>query len=178
MHPDKISIPLEWSHKIGEIQEGGLKKIRNANIEELRLLAKTLDLLDCASLEVNYSIEPLPSGWRVFGGIQAKITQSCVISLEPVESHITEPFNMEFRRMSSSEKEGQDEHNILSAEDIENLEDDRIDIGRIIYEILSTALDPYPRKDGAEFIWQDPQDKSISTKNNPFLVLKNLKPNN
>lgn len=170
-----MSLPLLWSHKITEVNDGGLKKSRTANDEERSALAKILDLLECVSLEVNYFIEPLASGWRVSGDIKAHITQSCIISLEPVESTITETFKVEFRKISPPLIEMQEDHDILEAEDVEHLEDDQINVGRIIYETLSSAINPYPRKKGAQFMWQDPQLKMASKTVSPFEVLKKLK---
>ncbi len=46
---------------------------------------------------------------------------------------------------------GEEEVEALSAAEIEPIEHGRIDVGRIVYETLSAAIDPYPRKAGAEF---------------------------
>ncbi len=54
------------------------------------------------------------------------------------------------------------------------LDGDRIDVGRIVYETLSAGLDPYPRKEGAEFDWADPKT-GVADSANPFAVLKKLK---
>ncbi len=34
----------------------------------------------------------------------------------------------------------------------------RIDVGAVAAEILASAINPYPRKDGVEFAWDDPKD--------------------
>lgn len=171
----KMSQPLLWSHKITDVNEGGLKRTKDANNEERRALAKMLDLLECVGLTVNYSIEPVASGWRVCGDLKAHITQSCIISLDPVERTITQKFKVELRKTSSAECEMQEDHEILDFDDIECLEEDQINVGRIVYETLSTEIDPYPRKEGAQFNWQDPQIKNAFTTISPFEVLKKLK---
>lgn len=170
-----MSGPLQWSHNISEINEGGLKKRREANSQEQKQLMRSLDLLDCESLVVNYSIHPLSTGWRLQGDLSAIVAQPCVISLEPVVNHIIETFDVEFRNALPKKKITQDDDDVLVAEDIEFFEDDKIDVGSIVYETLSTALNPYPRKEGAEFVWQDPQIQSDMANVSPFSVLKKLK---
>jgi hypothetical protein len=48
-------------------------------------------------------------------------------------------------------------------------------VGRIVYETVSAALDPYPRKSGAEFTWSDPREAEAAARANPFALLKKLK---
>ena len=60
-----------------------------------------------------------------------------------------------------------------SAANVERIENDRIAVGRIVYEALAAGLDPYPRKEDAAFEWRDP--KLAEGAGNPFAVLKKLK---
>jgi uncharacterized metal-binding protein YceD (DUF177 family) len=165
---------LAWSHETTEIPERGLKRARSATEAERVALAKALDLVACEALDANYQIVPTTSGhWEVTGGLDAAVTQACVISLEPVAARVAETFSVEFRRDAGLETPDA-EREVLSGSDIELLDGDRIDIGRIVYETLSAGLDPYPRKAGAEFDWADPKAGAADSAN-PFVVLKKLK---
>jgi uncharacterized metal-binding protein YceD (DUF177 family) len=167
-------IPLEWSHETTEIPERGLKRTRSGTEAERAALAKALDLVACDALDVTYQIMPTASGhWQVTGGLDAAVTQSCVISLEPMAARVAETFSVEFRR-DPGEAGGEDEQEILSGHDVEPLVGDRFDVGRIVYETLSAGLDPYPRKEGAAFDWTDPR-AGAGDSANPFAVLKKLK---
>jgi hypothetical protein len=52
----------------------------------------------------------------------------------------------------------------------------RIDLGPVIYESLATALDPYPKREGARFRWAEDEGKEAETaKTGPFAALAALK---
>ena len=56
------------------------------------------------------------------------------------------------------------------------IKDGQIDIGQIAYEILASSLEPYPRKEGAAFEWEEPNDDGDGAEESPFAALKSLKP--
>ena len=62
----------------------------------------------------------------------------------------------------------------MSAAEFEPIEHGRIDVGRIVYETLSAAVDPYPRKAGAEFA-ADEVGGPLVGDYGPFAALKKLK---
>jgi len=169
---------LDWTHATTDIPERGLKRSRSATDAERAGLTEALDLLGCDSLDVSYGVGPVASGaWRVSGDLKADVIQACVVSLEPVPSRIAESFSVEFRRdaVGEHEQEANGDLEIFSLVDVEPLRDDLIDVGRIVYETFSAALDPYPRKSGAEFTWSDPREAESAARANPFAVLKKLK---
>jgi len=53
----------------------------------------------------------------------------------------------------------------------------QIAVGRVVFESLAAALEPYPRKPGAVLDWQAPlpADAAATTATSPFAVLANLK---
>ena len=63
---------------------------------------------------------------------------------------------------------------VSSIPDTEPMTDGRIEAGKLIYEILSAALEPYPRKPGVEFDWVDPKLKDAGDQG-PFAALAKLK---
>ena len=63
---------------------------------------------------------------------------------------------------------------VLVGPDVDILERGVIPVGRIVFETLSASLDPYPRRPGAEFTWQD-QHQVEPEETSPFAVLSQLK---
>ena len=98
---------------------------------------------------------------------------ACVVSLDPVAAFLDEAFDVEFWSEVASGDGGEDK-TILDARDVETLENGSIPVGRVIFETISAALDPYPRKPGAEFSWSDTAP-SPPEKVSPFAALSKLK---
>ena len=113
------------------------------------------------------------------GTLAASVTQTCVVSLEPVASTLEVPVEIEFwpLRLIEDRAETVDEaasHGTLDWP--EPIVDNKIDLGPVIYETLATVLDPYPKRDGVSFQWSDvPADAGTGGEESPFAALKRLK---
>ena len=142
-------------------------------------LAKALDLIACDGLVFDYTIKPIADGrYRLKGQLNAQVTQACVVSLDPVTATIEEVVSVEFWPAHLvSERKSAGENAILGETDPEPLGQlGRIDSGRIAFEFLSASLDPYPRKDGAEFEFSTrTEDNVVEATANPFAVLAKLR---
>jgi len=170
-----MAIEHEWVHSLAEIPEAGLETRRSATAAAREKLASDLDLISCDRLDAHYAVSRLSQGrYLLQGTLEADITQTCVVTLDPVETHIVEPFEVEFRPESQGTA-GVAEFDALETRDIEPLEGETIPVGRIVYEQLASAIPAYPRKEGATF--EPPASEAHETKaaSNPFAVLKNLK---
>jgi hypothetical protein len=66
-----------------------------------------------------------------------------------------------------------EETEALAAAELEPIVHDRIEVGRIVYEHVAAALDPYPRKEGASLEQADPE---AGERESPFAVLSKLTP--
>lgn len=167
--------PLQdWSHATVDVPAQGLEYQRAASPQERAAIAKELGLAALDRLEASYRVTAIAGGgWRLAGTLSADVVQSCVITLEPVPAQITETFKVEFWR-DLDEPEGGEDKSVLDGADTEALEGDVIPAGRIVFECLSAALDPYPRKEGASLAWQDPK-AGEPEKITPFSVLAKLK---
>ena len=168
-------MPLHsWVHATVDVPAGGLERTRAASDEERRAICKTLNLASLERLEARYRISSLAGGgWRLSGSVRANLVQNCVVTLEPVPSAIDESFDVEFWRETGDNQGGEDK-SVLNGPDVEPLPDDQIPAGRIVFETLSSSIDPYPRKAGAAFEWQD-SEAGEAQKSNPFSVLVRLK---
>lgn len=175
--------PLEkWSHRAAEIAEHGLDIEREATPSELAALAAALYLPALLHLEVSYRVRPLGNGrYKVKGELSAAATQACILTLAPVHANIHETFEEEFwpedLLPAASRPGGETEEREALAESApEAIRQGMIDVGRLIYEQLSTAIDPYPRAPGATFAWREPgSDAGAGERDNPFASLAALK---
>ena len=177
---------LDWTHATFDVPEKGLSTQRSATPQELLSLQKALEILSCDALEVHYRIKPAGGGgFKLEGRFEVRVTQACVVSLEPVPDRITGEFAVEFRAEAGARPAEKAERDALAEEtvdpfaevEVETIENGVIDAGRIVYEEIASLLDPYPRAEGTSFDWQDPKAGAGggAPANNPFAKLAALK---
>jgi hypothetical protein len=91
-------------------------------------------------------------GLRVVGSVTARVCQTCVVTLEPIENEIEEGVDLVFVPPSAL---GRVAHEVnLGAEAVEPPEPligGVVDVGALATEFLILGIDPYPRKPGAVF---------------------------
>jgi hypothetical protein len=139
---------------------------------ECAMLAASFGLPAIASLAGDFTLTSLASSGGVIEAVlalTARVTQICVVSLEPFEARIAETARLRFIPSAKIR-----EDSALVEIDPESLEGpdelpysgDTIDLGAALAEQLALALDPYPRKPGATL----PPGAS-SGDANPFAIL-------
>ena len=166
---------LDWSYRTTEIPEGGLRENRTATEEERAALAAELEILSCEKLAVSFTIRATGKGhYRLAGQLKGRVTQPCVVTLEPVSEAVEGDFDVEYWPPASMPETGEEEMEALAAAEIEPIEHGRIDAGRIVFETLAASLNPYPRKPGAEFEETEPEPPSGGGAG-AFEALKKLK---
>jgi len=117
-----------------------------ADAAERAALALRFGLVALDRLEAEVRIERLRGGLvRLSAALAADVVQSCVVSLDPVASHVAEAFVL----LYGSGETGREVVLDGAAETVEPLDGDRIDIGEAVAQQLSLALDPFPRAAGA-----------------------------
>lgn len=166
----------DWVHLVTEIGAASAPQTRIATDEERTELARQLEILSCEGLKATYRIKAQGSGCYLFSGsLDADVTQACVVSLDPVPARIEEDFSITLVPAATLEDEPVfvGDREVLSLPDTAPFAHGRIEAGSLIYEVLSAALDPYPRKPGAEFDWIDPKLKDEDA--GPFAALGKLK---
>jgi uncharacterized metal-binding protein YceD (DUF177 family) len=179
MEKDIERPPLSRPLKIDEIRDGASGSIE-ATRAEMDEIAKLLDLGGLEGLTMTYRLARAGAGrFHLKGELKAKVVQTCVVSLEPVESHLDVPVEAEFwpSGMIAAHEDSEDEHgSTILFEWPEPITDGRIDLGPILYETLATSLDPYPKKQGVSFEWSEGKETPGSeTKTSPFAALAALK---
>ena len=113
---------------------------------ERRAIAKRFDLDTLDRLEAHAVFSRDGDIIRVKGRLLASLAQSCVVTNEPIASHVDEPFDLMFM------PEPADEELELGESDCDVVFHDgaRIDLGGAIADTLALSIDPYPRSAGAE----------------------------
>ena len=143
------------------------------NDQERAAIAGWLGISDVETFSARIRILRAGSDQYLYtASFAADVVQACVVTLEPVRSHLTGDFSRRFHVTPKTLRRapGPSSHEIATTddEDIEVLVDPIIDVARPVLEELSLALDPYPRAEGA--IFAGPRDET-STAASPFAVL-------
>ena len=166
--------PLSWEHTLREIPESGLTQQREAAPEERTAVASALDLVACRSLAVTYTVMPGSAGRHVLAGrLRAEITQTCVVTLVPVDGIVEEAFEVSFWPAEEVSTRASGLVDIEDEADPEPIVEGKIAAGRIVFECLAAAIDPYPKAPGASLEWQPPSVAVAA--DNPFAVLAKIK---
>jgi len=170
-----MSEALDWTYRVAEIPDGGLRVTREASEAERTHLIEALGILGCQRLVAEFTIRAIGKGhYRLAGKVAGELTQACVVSLEPVAQSVEGSFDVEFWPEGSLPEAGEEEIGALGAAEIEPVVHGRIDAGRIVFETVATSLDPYPRKPGAIFEADAVEDSELFDAG-PFAALRKLK---
>jgi hypothetical protein len=105
--------------------------------------------------------------------LMADILQSCVVTLDPVHSHldVTVERSLHLVKVPSSAQISPHELSPGTEEGAEEIQDPRYDIAGPVLEEFALAIDPYPRAPGVVF--EAPADSRPPE--SPFAALKSLK---
>lgn len=159
--------------KITDILALQVKRRMRRNItahpSECIALARRFNLEAIHTLAAEVNIYPWnESGVRINGTLNADVAQRCVISLRIFEQRVRENFTSFFRTQSTQHGDA----NVGASVHIEEPEEitpDGIDIGELVAQQLSLALDPYPHLPGAEL----PKSTDTTRKRkSPFAILQ------
>jgi hypothetical protein len=146
-----------------------------ANPDELQRLAVRLGLVAITRLAALVRVHRQPKSdlIHVEGRLEADIVQTCIVTLIDFPSHVEDSFALDFS--SEPFPTGPTVEVDPEADPPEPIENGIIDLGELVAQYLSLALDPYPRAPGAELGLTevglgDPEAKEL-----PFGSLRNLK---
>jgi len=128
-------------------------------------VAERLRIPGIRKLRGVFRVRPVRGGAEIKLRLEAETERQCVVSLEPMTEAIDDDIVMTFDR------------NFVESEEDETawrepLDGDEIDLGELLVQHLSLALDPYPRKDGAESLLETYRNAATAS---PFAGLKGLK---
>jgi uncharacterized metal-binding protein YceD (DUF177 family) len=171
--PDPWRVPIA----VEKIPDTGLHRDLEADQATRDAVADVGGLRKVLSVQASLDVTPMRGGrFHVAGHVRARIGQTCVVTLEEMESDIDEPIDLIFAppdqipEMAAlvDEAEESDEDTPDPPEPIEN---GIIDLGRLATDALYLGVDPYPRKPDAVF---EPLVEAPDPEDHPFAALKAL----
>lgn len=162
-----------------------------ANEEERAELAKRLDVVSVESLSAKL-ILTRSSGYMIVvdGILSADITQECVVTTEPVQTHIEESFDGYFSEKTDAisfakakrdkivENQDPEAPFLEEEDDPERVVDGIIDLGELTTQYFSLAIAPYPHKEGVTHELTDDDEQALNKLHkvkNPFAKLETVK---
>ena len=164
---------------VAQIPETGLHREIVADETARKLMAEVAELREVISAHAEFDLQPKRDGsYHVTGQVQARIGQTCVVTLDPIENEIIEPIDVvfappeqipEMSDLVDDAEEGDEE----TPDPPEPITGGFIDIGRLATDALFLGIDPYPRKADAVF---EQQVEAPDPENLPFAALKALQP--
>lgn len=162
---------------VTQIPDTGLHRDIEADPAARKAMAELAGLREILSASASLDVTPQGGGrFHVTGRVRARIGQTCVVTLDPIENDIDEPIDLifappeqipELSDLVDETVEGDDE----IPDPPEPIVDGVIDLGRLATDALFLGVDPYPRRPDAVFeslvVADDPED-------HPFAALKAL----
>jgi hypothetical protein len=168
-----MSEPFSRVVRVDSIPRGGLTLAIEASPTEREALAALYRLPSIEVLSAELTLMRSARGEvRVTGAVQGRLTQTCVVSLEPFPAAVNEEVDVRFAELADAaaaprlSKEPQT-FSIDGEDEPDPIIDGRIDLGALAAEFFALGLDPYPRKPGAAF--EAPQDREDAA--SPFSAL-------
>jgi Large ribosomal RNA subunit accumulation protein YceD len=154
-----------------DVPETGLDLAREADEEVRGRLAVLAGVLGVPQLGIAADVTRHGEGLRAAGRVTARVTQTCVVTLEPIENAIDEPFDVLFLPpdVAGAAPAGRDPVEVDDTR--EPLVNGAADLGAVATEFFLLGVDPYPRKAGAVF--SGPADDPAA--DGPFASLSRLK---
>lgn len=171
---------LSGAYRTVDIPPKGVEGRLVASPEQCTAIADALGLVSLDGLTFDYRLwRSGKDRFKLDGTLRASLVQTCVVSLEPIESEIMEEVNLDFWPADEVATLETPEHASefeIDLEGPEPIEGDTIDIGQLTYETLASSIDPYPRKPGVEFDEKaGPGEGDENAGDSPFAVLRSLK---
>jgi uncharacterized metal-binding protein YceD (DUF177 family) len=172
-------LPLKHDYNLARLGNAGDEVRFAADAEQCAAIATWSGVVSLEKFEVRAEIRKIStSRFGLTFHLVADVTQSCVVTLEPVADHLESNFDRELHfsggaiRHKAPESDGEvvlDSGPEEGPEEIHNL---HYDLAAPVLEEFVLSLEPYPRRPGVEFtVKTDPEDQP----RNPFAVLKGLK---
>ena len=169
----KISPEFSYIVDVRQIPSAGMTLDIQADEVQCRALANRFNIPSVNKLSAKVNLMNINKDRvRVKGTFEAQVEQICVVSLEKFMQKVQDQFNVIFSQEENpSLKLNEVDLDMADDEDIEFLENGKIDVGELISEYLSLSLDPFPHAPDAVFHAEVVPEKH----ENAFSILEKLK---
>lgn len=166
--------PSPWRVPVAveEVAETGRHFELIADLDVRAAIARMAGLRDLPRLRADFDVTRHGAGGlRVMGRVSATVSQSCIVTLEPLANEVEEEIDLLFMPQSAAGANGNSETDGSRPDakrgDPELLIGGVVDLGALATEFLILGIDPYPRKPGALF--EPPRDSRADS--GPFAAL-------
>ena len=174
-HADPWSVPVI----VAQIPDTGLHREIEPDSAARDAMADIAGLREILSASASLDLTPEKAGRvQVTGRVRARIGQTCVVSLEPIENDIDEAIDLIFAPPEQIPEladlvDEAAESDTEIPDPPEPIVNGVIDLGRLATDALFLGIDPYPRKPDAVF---KPVIEVADPEDHPFAALKALQP--
>jgi hypothetical protein len=169
-----MNAPIQKLYKLTDLSAAGDEVVIDSAGDDLVRLAQWAGVEVITSFRGRITLSKLSQTRFAYEAeLSADIVQSCVVTSEPVRSHIARSFSRILHLIASRAADREETIDLAPGDDDapEEIESPRYDLATPLLEELALAIDPYPRAPGAAFeapAAPPPADES------PFSVLKKL----
>jgi hypothetical protein len=171
--PDPWRVPVT----VAQIPEIGLHRDIEADQPAREAMAEVAGLREILSANASLDVTPKGGGrFHVAGHVRARIGQTCVVTLDPIENDIDEEVDLIFAPPEQIPDladlvDEAAESDVEIPDPPEPIVNGVIDLGRLATDALFLGIDPYPRKRDAVF---EPPVEAADPEDHPFAALKAL----
>jgi len=176
-------LPFSQSYNLARLGNAGDTVRFEADEAQRAAIAKWAGILSLEKFQTGVEIKKLaPNRYGLAFHLTADVTQSCVVTLEPVPGNLDKRFTRELVFVGAQRAKGREATDSLPGPDVvldagqeegpEEIDNLHLDLAAPVLEEFSLALDPYPRRPGVEFA---PKSLDSEAPESPFAVLKGLK---
>ncbi len=173
MTADPWSVPVV----VAQLPDTGLHRDIEADPAARASMADVGGLREVLSASASLDVTPERGGRvHVTGRVRARIGQTCVVTLDPIENEIDEPIDLIFAppeqipELSDLVDEAAESDGEIP-DPPEPIINGVIDLGRLATDALFLAVDPYPRRPDAVF---EPLIVAADPMDHPFAALQAL----
>ena len=171
--PDPWRVPVI----VAQIPEAGLHRDIEADQPAREAMAEVAGLGEILSANASLDVTPKGGGrFHVAGRVRARIRQTCVVTLDPIENDIDEKVDLiyappeQIPDLADLVDEAA-ESDVEIPDPPEPIVNGVIDLGRLATDALFLGIDPYPRRKDAVF---EPPAEAADPEDHPFAALKAL----
>ncbi|WP_148207398.1 YceD family protein [Paramagnetospirillum magneticum] len=171
--------PFSYPVEVDKIPARGTRLRVEPTPSDRDAIAQWLDVREVTEMQAEFQMAPVGKTglFRVNGRLTARVMQTCVVTLAPVQTLVDEEIAMTFGPPPDDcgDEAAEIEVDFHDTDPPDPIVDGAIDLGAVMVEHLALGIDPFPRSEGAEFALPGEPPEAPEPKANPFAVLAALK---
>ena len=170
-----MSEPFSRVLRVEAIPRDGRTVDIEASPSEREALAAIYQLPSIEELSAGFTLRRSAGGEvRVTGAVHGRLTQLCVVSLEPFPADVDEEVDVQFAPLPDGAAaprlaEEPQTFSIADEDEPDPIIDGKIDLGALAAEFFALGLDSHPRKPGAVLEWSGDEEEGEGS---PFSALR------